>query len=81
MGPERAGEGSCAEDAYMARATAAVLTGVLHSSFEDVAVVETSRATHESIYSTPFQKMEVGITTLLTIPVLFYSLGRVKLSV
>lgn len=43
MGPERAGEGSCTEDAYMARATAAVLTGVLHYSFEDVALVETEQ--------------------------------------
>lgn len=49
MGSERAGEGSCTEDAYMAHATAAVLTGVLHHSFEDVAVVETEL--HMSLYT------------------------------
>lgn len=33
------GKDACPEDASMARAASAVLTGILHYSFEDVAVV------------------------------------------
>lgn len=36
-------EDACAEDASVAHATAAVLTGVLHYSFEDVALVATEQ--------------------------------------
>lgn len=39
-------EDACTEDASVARATAAALTGVLHYSFEDVAVVETEQKAH-----------------------------------